>query len=71
MNHTIDNFKAFYLHHVCPHIHGAFPRLVRYGHFVELIPSTLIPLCAIYGNAKDAVGGMAAPMLGPESASSS
>jgi len=39
-------FKAFYLHHVCRHLRGAFPRLVSYGRFVELIPSTRIPLWA-------------------------
>jgi len=39
-------FKAFYLHHVCKHLRGAFPRLVSYGRFVELIPSTRIPLWA-------------------------
>ena len=40
------NFKAFYQHHVCKHLRGAFPGLVRYGRFVELRPSTLIPLCS-------------------------
>ena len=38
------HFKAFYQHHVCKHLRGAFPGLVRYGRFVELMPSTLIPL---------------------------
>ena len=40
------DFKAFYLYHVCRHLRDAFPRLVSYGRFVELMPSTLIPLCA-------------------------
>jgi len=40
------DFKAFYLQHVCAHLRSAFPGLVSYGRFVELIPSTLIPLCA-------------------------
>ena len=40
------DFKAFYLNHVCIHLRAAFPGLVSYGRFVELMPSTLIPLCA-------------------------
>ena len=39
------DFKAFYQHHVCRHLRDAFPGLVSYGRFVELMPSTLIPLC--------------------------
>ena len=38
------DFKAFYQHYVCKHLRGAFPGLVSYGRFVELMPSTLIPL---------------------------
>ena len=30
------DFKAFYQHHVCKHLRGAFPGLVSYGRFVEL-----------------------------------
>ena len=37
-------FKAFYQQYVCIHLSGAFPRLVSYGRFVELMPSVLIPL---------------------------
>ncbi len=37
-------FKAFYQQQVCRHLRGAFPGLVRYGRFVELMPSALIPL---------------------------
>ena len=40
------DFKAFYLQYVCRHLRAAFPGVVSYGRFVELIPSTLIPLCA-------------------------
>ena len=39
-------FKAFYQQHVCKHLSRAFPRLVSYGRFVELMPSALMPLCA-------------------------
>jgi hypothetical protein len=38
------NFKAFYLEKVCVEWRAAFPALVSYNRFVELIPSTLIPL---------------------------
>ena len=38
-------FKHFYLHHVCTHLRTDFPGLPSYSRFVELIPSTLIPLC--------------------------
>ena len=37
-------FKAFYQQHVCRHLRAAFPGLVSYGRFVELMPSALIPL---------------------------
>ena len=39
------NFKAYYTQHVMKHYAGAFPRLVSYNRFVELMPSALIPLC--------------------------
>ena len=38
-------FQHFYLHHVCTHLRTDFPGLPSYSRFVELIPSTLIPLC--------------------------
>jgi Transposase DDE domain len=40
------DFKAYYLEHVCQHLRTEFPRLVSYTRFVELIPGTLLPLCA-------------------------
>ena len=39
-------FKAFYQQHVCQHLRDAFPGVVSYGRFVELMPSALIPLDA-------------------------
>ena len=39
------NFKQFYLNHVKPYWHEAFPGLPSYQRFVEWMPSTLIPLC--------------------------
>lgn len=40
------NFKTYYLEKVQKHLQANFPRLVSYNHFLEWIPSTLIPLCA-------------------------
>lgn len=48
------NFKAYYTQHVCQHLRQEFPGLVSYQRFIELKPSTLIPLAAFlhsrYGN---------------------
>ena len=38
------NFKAYYTEHAMKHYAGAFPRLVSYQRFVELMPSALVPL---------------------------
>lgn len=38
------NFKTFYTSHVLKHMAGAFPKLVSYNRFVELMPSALVPL---------------------------
>ncbi len=35
------NFKAYYTEQVMQHYAGAFPRLVSYNRFVELMPSRL------------------------------
>lgn len=47
MFHTSSyrNFKAYYTEHVMRHYAGAFPRLISYHRFVELMPSALVPLC--------------------------
>lgn len=37
-------FKDYYLRHVCQHLRQAFPGLVSYTRFVELMPQTLLPL---------------------------
>jgi hypothetical protein len=39
------NFKAYYTQHVIKHLRRAFPELVSYNRFVELMPMTLLPLC--------------------------
>jgi hypothetical protein len=40
-------FKAFYIDHAWVHLHGEFPGLVSYGHFVDATrtPSVLLLLC--------------------------
>jgi hypothetical protein len=40
------NFKDYYTQHVMKHLFWAFPKLVSYNRFVELMPATVIPLCA-------------------------
>ena len=40
------DFKTFYLVYVLGHLHREFPQAVSYQRFVELMPSTLGPLCA-------------------------
>ena len=39
------NFQSYYQDHVCVHLRAEFPELVSYTRFVELMPTTLLPLC--------------------------
>lgn len=39
------DFKAYYIQHVLPHLQAEFPGLVSYNRFVELMPTTVLPLC--------------------------
>jgi hypothetical protein len=52
------NFKAYDTGHVMKHYGGAFPRLVSYNRFVELMPSALVPLCAYLQTRKGACSGI-------------
>jgi len=52
------NFKAFYTQHVLKHLGGAFPKLVSYNRFVELMPSALVPLCAYLQTRKGTCSGI-------------
>jgi hypothetical protein len=52
------NFKTYYTQHVLKHMAGAFPRLVSYNRFVELMPSTLVPLCGYLQTRKGACSGI-------------
>jgi hypothetical protein len=52
------NFKAYYTEHVMKHYAGAFPHLVSYQRFVELMPSALVPLCGYLQTRKGACSGI-------------
>lgn len=52
------NFKAYYTEQVCKHYAGAFPRMVSYNRFVELMPSALVPLCAYLQTRKGQCSGI-------------
>jgi len=38
-------FKAYYTEHVLKHRRSEFPKLVSYSRFVDLIPTTVVPMC--------------------------
>jgi hypothetical protein len=40
------DFNADYLHYVAVQLRAEFPQLVSYQRFVELIPTSMVPLCA-------------------------
>lgn len=52
------NFKAYYTEHVLKHLAWAFPRLVSYNRFVELMPSALVPLCGYLQSRKGRCSGI-------------
>jgi len=52
------NFKTYYTAHVLKHMAGAFPRLVSYNRFVELMPSALVPLCGYLQTRKGECSGI-------------
>jgi len=51
-------FKHFYLAHMLGQRRGEFPALPSYTRFVELIPLTLLPLCAYVQTRKGPVTGL-------------
>jgi transposase len=51
-------FKHFYLAHMLLQRRGEFPTLPSYTRFVELIPMTLLPLCAYVQRRKGSVTGL-------------
>jgi hypothetical protein len=52
------NFKSFYTEHVMKHLLWAFPRLVSYNRFVELMPAALVPLCGYLQQRKGQCSGI-------------
>ena len=52
-------FKHFYHEYVLVRLHEEFPGLVSYSRFVELMPGTLVPLCAYIQQRKGVVTGIA------------
>ena len=52
------NFKAYYTGHVMKNLAWAFPRLVSYQRFVELMPGALVPLCGYLQSRKGRCSGI-------------
>jgi hypothetical protein len=52
------NFKAYYTEQVLKQYAGAFPRLVSYNRFVELMPGALVPLCGYLQSRKGCCSGI-------------
>ena len=52
------NFKAYYLEQVLKQYAWAFPRLVSYQRFVELMPAALVPLCGYLQTRKGRCSGI-------------
>jgi hypothetical protein len=52
-------FKGYFLRYVTPHLRGAFPQLVSYSRFVELMSEALVPLCAYLQTRKGQSQGVA------------
>jgi len=52
------NFKTYYTAYVLRHMVWAFPQLVSYNRFVELMPSALVPLCGYLQTRKGECSGI-------------
>ena len=46
------NFKNYYLNYICVYLREAFPRLVSYSRFVELMKGSFIPLLLFLKNRR-------------------
>jgi hypothetical protein len=51
-------FKDYYTKEVAKHLLWAFPHLVSYNRFVELMPSTLLPLCCYLRTKRGVCSGI-------------
>jgi hypothetical protein len=52
------SFKAYYTEQVLKQYRWAFPRMVSYSRFVELMPSALVPLCGYLQRRKGECSGI-------------
>jgi hypothetical protein len=52
------DFKTYYLVYVLGHLHREFPNAVSYQRFVELMPSTIGPLCVYLQTCLGACSGL-------------
>ena len=52
------DFKTFYTQQMMKHHAGAFPRLVSYNRFVELMSTAIVPLCAYLQTRKGKCSGI-------------
>src|SRR3989440_3211393 len=52
------DFKSYYTGHVLKHLAWAFPRLISYQRFVELMPAALVPLCGYLQSRKGRCSGV-------------
>jgi hypothetical protein len=52
------NFKCYYKQFVLEHLRWAFPRLVSYSRFVELMQAVLVPLCSFLHTKRGKVTGI-------------
>ena len=52
------DFKSYYTEHVLKHLAWAFPRMVSYNRFVELMPAALVPLCGYLQSRKGQCSGI-------------
>jgi hypothetical protein len=52
------NFKAYYTEQVLKNYLWAFPRLISYQRFVELMPQALVPLCGYLQTRKGQCSGI-------------
>ena len=51
-------FKHYYQRHVCVYLRWAFPQVVSYNRFVELMADALLPLCAYLQTRKGSCSGI-------------
>jgi hypothetical protein len=52
-------FKDYFLRYVTPHLRWAFPQVVSYNRFVELMQAAVVPLCAYLQTRKGTSQGVA------------